>query len=128
MAGLSFPLDPFTVAYLQALGLTLILLIPNSWAYLLGFSNFARYILCKKPSMAFFWSIFIVSTKGDFDWAYAFSGVDREIKAKFKGSFSKVYNWKANFIIVQRLVVSNPIDDALPVWGFTTHWGEIQGN
>lgn len=49
-------------------------------------------ILGEELSVALFMSIFIVSLNGDFDLTYALSGVDRKVKAKFKGSFSKVCN------------------------------------
>lgn len=65
--------------------------------------------------MAHFKYIFIVSTKGGFDQSYALSGADSEVKDKFKGLLSKVWDWKANFVIVWRLVPYNPSDDTLPV-------------
>lgn len=94
------PSRPFVVFYLQASGLSPIQLTPNSQAYLLGFTHFAKCILGEKPSVAFFKFMFIVSTKVDFDQTYALSSVDREVKVKFKGSLSKVCDWKGNFLIV----------------------------
>lgn len=43
-----------------------------------------------------------MATKRDSDLTYAFSGVDIQVKAKFKSSFSKVRDWKANFVVVKK--------------------------
>lgn len=91
-ARVSFPLDPFVVDYLQASGLIPIQLTPNSWAYLLGFTGFARWVLGEMPSIALFWSIFTLAliNKANFDCMCMLSSIDKDAKGKFKVLLSKI--------------------------------------
>lgn len=126
---LSFPLDSFIKFYLNAFELTPIQLTPNSQAYLLGFTKYARQILRAEPSINLFRSIFTMAIKRVSYLIHAFSRVDMEVKAKFKGSLSKLRDWKANFIVVKKLIMMNAAkDEAFALWGFTTHEGEISIN
>lgn len=77
---------------------------PNSWAYLFGFARFTRHVLGKEPNVALFKSMFTVSStnRGNFDQTYAHSSVDKQVKGKFIGPLSRVHDWKANFVIMQR--------------------------
>lgn len=70
-----------------------------------------------------------MAIKGDCNLTYAFSRVDMEVKTKFRGSFSKVHDWKANFVVVKKFFLSNATEfETLTPWGFTTYWGEILAN
>lgn len=89
---LTFPLDPFLASCFNTFGLTPIQLTPNSWAYLLSFTKYARKILRKKPGVALFKSIFTVAAKGDSNLTYAFFIANTEVKVKFKGFLSKVWD------------------------------------
>lgn len=87
---LTFPLDPFVVAFFNGSKITPIQLTPNSWAYLFGFTKYAKQILKAKPSIALFRSMFIIATKGTSDCTYTFFRADIEVMAKFKALFSKI--------------------------------------
>lgn len=82
---------------------------------MLSLVNFAKQVLDEKFSVTLFWSMFIVSIKGDYNRTYPLSRVDKEVKGKFNGLFSKVCDLKANFIVIRRLVAFDPTNDTLPV-------------
>lgn len=69
----------------------------NSWVYLVGFTTYFR------PTISIFKSMFTVSTKVSFDHTYTIFGADMDMKKKFRGSLSKVRDWKPNFIVVKKL-------------------------
>lgn len=101
----------------------LIQLIPNSWAYLLGFAGFARRVLSEKPSIPLFHSMFTLTpaNRGKSDHTYALFGLKRGAKKKCRGSLSKVCEWKVNFIVVGKWVDARLEKDAFAPWNFTTH-------
>lgn len=73
--------------------------------------------------------MFIGATKGDSDLTYVFSVADIEVKVKFKSSFSKVKDWKENFIVMTKFFATSAIEaKSLTPWGFTIYWVEILGN
>lgn len=71
-----------------------------------------------------FRSMLIIATKGDSDLTYTFFSVDAKVKEKFTSSFSKVWDWKANFVVIKKSLPMNAIEaESFTPWGFTTHWG-----
>lgn len=89
-AGLTFPLDPFMESYLYSFSLTSVQLTLNLWAYLLGFTKYVRLVLKAEPTIPLSRYMFTMYTKESFDGTYVISGMDRDVKRKFKGSLSKV--------------------------------------
>lgn len=71
--------------------------------------------------MNLFRSIFPMAAKGASDCTYTFSGVDMEVKAKFKGLFCKLRDWKAHFLGAKKSFSINVVEaEVLTSWSFTT--------
>lgn len=83
-ASFTFPLDPFAMSYLNSSSLTPIQLSPNVWAYLFGFVKYARQVLKVELSVALFWSMFTIETKGNVNCTYSFTSVDVEEKESLR--------------------------------------------
>lgn len=80
-------------------------------------------VLGESPSISLFRSMFTLAptNRGNFDYTYAFSGVDKGAKRRFKGLLSKVCNWKANFVVVWKQADIKLGEDTSTPSGFTTH-------
>lgn len=63
-----------------------------------------------------------MATKGDLDLTYAFSRAIIKVKNRFKGSISKVHDWKENFVVVKKSLSTNATKvEAFTPWCFITH-------
>lgn len=84
-AELTFPLEPFAIAYFNVFYLTPIQLTPNSWVYLLGLAKYPRQILKVMPNIVLFRSMFTIAIKENSNLTYTFFGTNIKANAKFKG-------------------------------------------
>lgn len=55
--------------------------------------------------------MFTMSLKGTSNLTYTFLGVDMKVKAKFKGSTSKIRNWRSNFLMMKKCLLADVVED-----------------